>query len=193
MSLLASNWCQDKSIRKWSLCRPCEHFRQNYDRVQAMIARIGCMDELISGTMHVCSSSSQASSPSTFWRLTVFNMGGERRGTVLLCEIFTFHGRKTRHSYIMWNIYLPWVGKGGNLLLTGRTNFNHMFFVINTEWFIFCFINVQNSSATTKENAQSLFRPFLSSVYLTISQLRQSCCQEIFLIWVQGLHVKAWE
>ena len=30
--------------------------------------------------------------------------------------------------------YLPsWVGKGGNLLLTERTNFNHMFFVINTE------------------------------------------------------------
>lgn len=55
VSLLASNWRQEKSIRKWTLRRPCDHFRRAYDRVQAMIARIGCMDELISGiVMHLC-------------------------------------------------------------------------------------------------------------------------------------------
>ena len=63
---LVSRQMKPKVVIVSSLCHPCEHFRQNYDRVQAMIARIGCMDELISGTMHVCSSSSQASSPSSF-------------------------------------------------------------------------------------------------------------------------------
>ena len=54
-------WVPDKSVGKWKLPRrpvsgnevqemACGHFQQKYDRVQGMIMKIGCMDELLSGT-----------------------------------------------------------------------------------------------------------------------------------------------
>lgn len=157
---LVSRQMKPKVVIVSSLCHPCEHFRQNYDRVQAMIARIGCMDEV--QCMYVVVVPRHPHHP-VFEGLqyAIWEEKGEAR-----CE---------------WCKYLPlWVGKGKNLLLTERTNFNHMFFVINTEWFIFCFMSVQNSSATTKVMLKA--GSDLSSVYLTISQLRQSCYQEVFLI-----------
>ena len=53
-------WVSDKTIRKWLLPRRsvdsesdvqemlCGHFQQKYD---AMIMKIGCMDELLSGLL----------------------------------------------------------------------------------------------------------------------------------------------
>ena len=35
--------------------RPDSHFQRKYDKVQAMIGQIGCMDELLSGYYGNCS------------------------------------------------------------------------------------------------------------------------------------------
>ena len=69
-ALKSAMWSSDKTIRTWTLDRPSfvtvvetgetasetpdqprpgSHFQHKYDKIQAMIARIGCMDELLSG------------------------------------------------------------------------------------------------------------------------------------------------
>ena len=59
--LMSDLWVPNSSVRRWVLPRRpaggasevqelvCGHFQKKYDRVQGMIAQIGCMDELLSG------------------------------------------------------------------------------------------------------------------------------------------------
>ena len=60
--LMSDLWVPDKTVRKWVLPRRpvgasevqemvCGHFQKKYDKVQGMIQQIGCMDELLSGTL----------------------------------------------------------------------------------------------------------------------------------------------
>ena len=73
---MSALWVPDKKIRMWKLRRPSHvtvvetgepaaespdrprpdsHFQLKYDKVQAMIGQIGCMDELLSGYYGNCS------------------------------------------------------------------------------------------------------------------------------------------
>ena len=49
---MSSLWTSDTKIRKWILSRPCEIFREKYDTVAEQVMKIGCMDDLLSGTIH---------------------------------------------------------------------------------------------------------------------------------------------
>ena len=42
-------WKSNTSVRKWKLCRPCVLFRDKYDEVEQLKARVGCMDDLLTG------------------------------------------------------------------------------------------------------------------------------------------------
>ncbi len=69
-ALMSAMWVPDKTVRTWKLSRPSEvtivetgeavpgthdhprpgsYFQHKYDKVQAMIGRIGCLDDLLSG------------------------------------------------------------------------------------------------------------------------------------------------
>ena len=62
VGLMSDMWIGEKTVRHWRLPRrpvgasevqemACGHFQQKYDKVQAMIKTIGCMDELLSGAL----------------------------------------------------------------------------------------------------------------------------------------------
>ena len=72
---MSAMWVPDKRIRTWKLSRPSQvtivetgeaasetpdrprpgsHFQRKYDKVQMMIGRIGCLDELLSGAYVCC-------------------------------------------------------------------------------------------------------------------------------------------
>ena len=58
-------WVPDRTVRKWVLPRRpvgegsdvqemmCGHFQKKYDTIQEMIMTIGCMDELLSGSLYI--------------------------------------------------------------------------------------------------------------------------------------------
>ena len=43
-------WKCNDGVRKWKLCRPCDRFRDKYDEVEKLKAKVGCMDDLLTGT-----------------------------------------------------------------------------------------------------------------------------------------------
>ena len=62
VGLMSDMWIGEKTVRYWRLPRrpvgasevqemACGHFQQKYDKVQAMIKTIGCMDKLLSGVL----------------------------------------------------------------------------------------------------------------------------------------------
>lgn len=49
VGLMSALWQNDKSVKVWTLPRPCAVFRSKYDDIQEQLQTISYMDELLSG------------------------------------------------------------------------------------------------------------------------------------------------
>ena len=47
--LMSGLWRKDKTIQVWYLKKPCEAFRNKYNKIQEQLKQLCCMDELLSG------------------------------------------------------------------------------------------------------------------------------------------------
>ena len=90
--LMSDLWIPDKIVKRWVLPRRpmeesevqrmvCGHFQMKYDKVQAMIRQVGCMDELLSGNNH--------RGNSTFFLPTALNCACN---IIILCPIHPILG-----------------------------------------------------------------------------------------------------
>ena len=49
VTLMSTMWQSNQSVRKWILQRPSVAFEAKYDEIEKKAAKIGCMDDLITG------------------------------------------------------------------------------------------------------------------------------------------------
>lgn len=49
VSLLSTLWVSNKTVRRWTLPRPCDVFQRKHDEIVLQLKPISCMDDFLSG------------------------------------------------------------------------------------------------------------------------------------------------